>query len=402
MIMRIDEGAPRSSIGIGLVALGVAAMIHIALAFPTHAQTPDASSPNATLSPPLDAKPEPTASKPEIRQDAAHDQAAQSDRATTSAPTAPSSAELPPAPSDTATQATAGVTETAPAKPDPAASDVQQAPAASSAPRISYSDDEEPAAKTIAPAPSETNQQTTSKDVQRDQLPHNLSPWGMFLAADIVVKAVMISLALASVLVWTAWLGKLVQVAIARRKTRRRTQWLDTQPTIAVAQGATSGARDPVSAMVREAMLELELSEQGRLTADGIKERVASRLSRIEAAAGRAMNSGTGLLATVGGTAPFIGLFGTVWGIMNSFIGISKAQTTNLAVVAPGIAEALLATAIGLVAAIPAVIFYNQLARAISGYKAALADAAAVIERHVSRDLDRQRQARTYHLKAAE
>jgi biopolymer transport protein ExbB len=103
------------------------------------------------------------------------------------------------------------------------------------------------------------------------------------------------------------------------------------------------------------------------------------------------MTRGTGLLATIGATAPFVGLFGTVWGIMNSFIGISKAQTTNLAVVAPGIAEALLATAIGLVAAIPAVVVYNAFARSITGYRALLADASAEVLRLVSRDLDRKR-----------
>ena len=122
---------------------------------------------------------------------------------------------------------------------------------------------------------------------------------------------------------------------------------------------------------------------------EGIKERVASRLARLEAAAARDMNKGTGLLATIGSTAPFVGLFGTVWGIMNSFIGISKAQTTNLAVVAPGIAEALLATAIGLFAAIPAVIIYNQFARSIGGYRGLLGDASAEVLRLVSRDLDR-------------
>ena len=96
------------------------------------------------------------------------------------------------------------------------------------------------------------------------------------------------------------------------------------------------------------------------LDREGVKERVASRLERLEAGAGRRMLKGTGVLATIGATAPFVGLFGTVWGIMNSFIGISKSQTTNLAVVAPGIAEALLATALGLVAAIPAVVIYNH------------------------------------------
>jgi biopolymer transport protein ExbB len=111
-------------------------------------------------------------------------------------------------------------------------------------------------------------------------------------------------------------------------------------------------------------------------------------LTRIESAAARRMSRGTGVLATIGSTAPFVGLFGTVWGIMNAFIGISEAQTTNLAVVAPGIAEALLATAIGLVAAIPAVVAYNVFARSIAGHRAMLADASAAVERLVSRDLD--------------
>jgi len=148
-----------------------------------------------------------------------------------------------------------------------------------------------------------------------------------------------------------------------------------------------AGAGD-VCAMLDAAAAELRLSADAA-TADGVKERVASRLERIEAAAGRRMIRGTGLLATVGATAPFVGLFGTVWGIMNSFIGISKQHTTNLAVVAPGIAEALLATALGLVAAIPAVVMYNMFSRWTAGYRALLADAAAGVLRLVSRDLDR-------------
>ncbi len=101
------------------------------------------------------------------------------------------------------------------------------------------------------------------------------------------------------------------------------------------------------------------------------------------------MTIGTGLLATVGSTAPFVGLFGTVWGIMNSFVGISKMHTTNLAVVAPGIAEALLATACGLIAAIPAVVIYNHFTRRIGAYKAQVADAASAVMRLASRDLSR-------------
>ena len=96
------------------------------------------------------------------------------------------------------------------------------------------------------------------------------------------------------------------------------------------------------------------------------------------------------ILATIGAVAPFVGLFGTVWGIMNSFVGISQAHTTNLAVVAPGIAEALLATAFGLAAAIPAVVIYNAFTRSIGGYRALLADASIAVLRLVSRDLDRQ------------
>jgi biopolymer transport protein ExbB len=125
------------------------------------------------------------------------------------------------------------------------------------------------------------------------------------------------------------------------------------------------------------------------IEAEGIKERVASRLNRLEAGYARRITRGTGMLATIGATAPFVGLFGTVWGIMNSFIGISKSQTTNLAVVAPGIAEALLATAVGLAAAIPAVVIYNVFARQIASYRALLGDASAEVMRLVSRDLDR-------------
>jgi biopolymer transport protein ExbB len=136
------------------------------------------------------------------------------------------------------------------------------------------------------------------------------------------------------------------------------------------------------------ALLEIEMS--GGLTDKAsIKERLVSRLERIEAALGRRMMRGTGVLATIGAIAPFVGLFGTVWGIMNSFIGISKQHTTNLAIVAPGIAEALLATALGLFAAIPAVVIYNMFSRSIASYRALCADGTAEILRIASRDLDR-------------
>ena len=138
---------------------------------------------------------------------------------------------------------------------------------------------------------------------------------------------------------------------------------------------------------MQAAVNEIRLS--ANLRGDGLKERIAWQSERIEMAAGRKISRGTGILATIGATAPFVGLFGTVWGIMDSFIGISKAHTTNLAVVAPGIAEALLATALGLVAAIPAVMIYNVLARPTAHYRALIGDASALVMNLASRDLDR-------------
>ncbi|ORE95045.1 MotA/TolQ/ExbB proton channel [Aurantimonas sp. 22II-16-19i] len=223
-----------------------------------------------------------------------------------------------------------------------------------------------------------------------EKLPHDLSPLGMFLAADWVVKSVMIGLALASLATWTILLVKGFEVFSAKWRARAGVRRLAKADSLRKALGdERSAARwgGPVGRLARSAAGELERS--AGLSADGVKERVAIGLSRIEANAARSLNRGTGLLATIGSIAPFVGLFGTVWGIMNSFIGISEANTTNLAVVAPGIAEALLATAIGLVAAIPAVVIYNVFARSIAGYRAILSDATALVMQHLSRDLER-------------
>jgi biopolymer transport protein ExbB len=219
-------------------------------------------------------------------------------------------------------------------------------------------------------------------------LPRDLSPWSMFASADIVVKTVMVGLAFASVVTWTVWLAKSLELLLARRRVRRALDAIGEERSLAAATARVGARRGIVASFLAAADHELQLSSDV-LQREGIKERVASRLARLEAAAARDMNKGTGVLATIGSTAPFVGLFGTVWGIMNSFIGISRAQTTNLAVVAPGIAEALLATAIGLFAAIPAVIVYNQFARWIGGYRGLLGDASAEVLRLTSRDLDR-------------
>ena len=224
-------------------------------------------------------------------------------------------------------------------------------------------------------------------------IPHDLSPWGMFMAADWVVKSVMIGLALASLATWTVWLAKTMELAGARSRANRTLKIIRKSRTLAEAIDLIDNRRGPAALMLRAAAEEVHMSEAAidHTHGEGVKERVGSAISRIEAFAGRRMARGTGILATIGSVSPFVGLFGTVWGIMNSFIGISESNTTNLAVVAPGIAVALLATAIGLVAAIPAVVIYNLFARAITGYRQLLADAGAGVERLVSRDLDFRR-----------
>ena len=242
----------------------------------------------------------------------------------------------------------------------------------------------EPQAPAVAPA----NEPASPPTSAAAQLPRDLSPWGMFLSADIVVKAVMIGLALASFVTWTIALAKTLEIFAAKRRLRSELTALARMSSLAEA-ARKFGTGQGLAPLVRAAMIELNLSADA-VDKEGIKERVASRLERIEAATGRRMTRGTGMLASIGATAPFVGLFGTVWGIMNSFIGISKSHATNLAIVAPGIAEALLATALGLAAAIPAVVIYNVFSRSIAGYRALFADAAAEVLRLVSRDLDRE------------
>ena len=224
-------------------------------------------------------------------------------------------------------------------------------------------------------------------------LPHRLSLVGMYLDADWVVKAVMIGLALASLVTWTVFLAKTWELGRARQKVRRGLRVLGGVTTLIEAHDAlrqvVRHADDPVAQALQAACDEVRLSMRG--SGEGIKERIALQLERLEMAAGRKISRGTGVLATIGSTAPFVGLFGTVWGIMNSFIGISNANTTNLAVVAPGIAQALLATAMGLIAAIPAVMIYNVLARQTAHYRTLIGDASAQVMRLVSRDLDRAR-----------
>jgi biopolymer transport protein ExbB len=259
--------------------------------------------------------------------------------------------------------------------PVPAAAAVQSAPASQSA-----------AAASSDPAASTEGGGRLLKSTAVAL--HELSPWSMFLAADILVKAVMIGLAFASLVTWTIFIAKIVELSVVQRKLRNALAKISDARSLSEAQFAL-GAKDSVlSTLLAAAMREARLSA-GISSDSGIKERAASSFAEIVRAEARRIRLGMGLLATIGATSPFVGLFGTVWGIMNSFIGISKSQTTNLAVVAPGIAEALLATAFGLVAAIPAVIIYNHFSRVTKGYLELVGRSSGAAGRLLSRDLDR-------------
>jgi biopolymer transport protein ExbB len=270
----------------------------------------------------------------------------------------------------------------APAAPHAPASSEPPAVAAQAAAPVAAVQPAPPASADATPTDSSRSLKSTTAALRE------LSPWSMFLAADILVKAVMIGLAFASLVTWTIFIAKMIELSLVQHKLRAALRKISESRSLSEAQFAL-GAEDGVlssllAAAMREARLSAGISSDG-----GIKERAASSFGEIARAEARRIRLGMGLLATIGATSPFVGLFGTVWGIMNSFIGISKSQTTNLAVVAPGIAEALLATAFGLVAAIPAVIIYNHFIRVTKGYLELMGRSSGAAERLLSRDLDR-------------
>jgi biopolymer transport protein ExbB len=289
-------------------------------------------------------------------------------------------AMLVPAQVSSAQQSTAA--QQAPAASQPAAVPTQAAPTTLPAippavPTSSVSD------ASAAPADNSARPLKSTTVALRE-----LSPWSMFLSADILVKAVMIGLAFASLVTWTIFIAKMIELSWIRRKLRSALSVIADARSLAEAQFALGAKGSVLSSLLAAAMREARLSA-GISSDAGIKERAASSFAEIVRAEARRIRLGMGVLATIGATSPFVGLFGTVWGIMNSFIGISKSQTTNLAVVAPGIAEALLATAFGLAAAIPAVIIYNHFSRMTKGYLELVARASGAAARLLSRDLDR-------------
>lgn len=208
---------------------------------------------------------------------------------------------------------------------------------------------------------------------------HDLSFLGLFLQADLIVKAVMILLVLASLACWTIIVDKLLRLASVRRQARafeaaaRSGQPLNQQ-------GSGTAAR--IVAAGQEAWRDQDPSE----TRAERRERIERAMRAALASDMRRLQPGLAFLATTGSAAPFIGLFGTVWGIMNSFAAIAESQDTSLSVVAPGIAEALFATAIGLVAAIPAVIAYNKLTTDLGRIQQAFAAGITALGDRLARD----------------
>jgi biopolymer transport protein ExbB len=284
-----------------------------------------------------------------------------------------------------------------PALPSLAQQQTPQTPALSQTPPVQAAPESQAAAPSAAgpstPAPAAGDVSAAPVGAARSLKSttvalRELSPWSMFLSADILVKAVMIGLAFASLVTWTVFIAKMIELSLAQRKLRAALRKISDARSLAEAQFALGAKGSVLSALLSAAMREARLSA-GISSDSGIKERAASSFAEIVRAEARRIRLGMGVLATIGATSPFVGLFGTVWGIMNSFIGISKSQTTNLAVVAPGIAEALLATAMGLVAAIPAVIIYNHFSRVTKGYLELVSRSSGAAGRLLSRDLDR-------------
>jgi biopolymer transport protein ExbB len=224
-----------------------------------------------------------------------------------------------------------------------------------------------------------------------------LTVTGMFMEADIVVQVVMIGLLLASIFSWALLLIKLFEFGALNGKTDRFLEAFRGARTIADMRRISSSDEfegNPMADMAAAATEEIELSRSAGLNVtgehrDSAVTRASSAVTAVQSGLGKRLSGGQQFLASVGSTGPFIGLFGTVYGIMNSFIGIANTNTTNLAVVAPGIAEALLATGIGLFAAIPAVIFYNYFNTRIASYGTRADGFQAELLNAISRQLDK-------------
>jgi biopolymer transport protein ExbB len=280
----------------------------------------------------------------------------------------------------------------APAFAQDAAAPAAPAAADAAAPAAPAADAAAPAADAAAPA-------APAADVAPEQIEHagKLTVMQMFFDAEPVVKVVMIGLVLASILSWTLLVTKLIEFGSLNKSSDRFVEAFRSAKSVnEMGRIATSDefGGNPLADMTAAATQEVELSRQAGLAVSGAHRettlhRAEAAVGAVQANLGKRLSGGMQFLASVGSSGPFIGLFGTVYGIMNSFIGIANTNTTNLAVVAPGIAEALLATGIGLFAAIPAVIFYNYFQTRISAFGARTEGFVAELMNAISRQLDK-------------
>jgi biopolymer transport protein TolQ len=219
--------------------------------------------------------------------------------------------------------------------------------------------------------------------------PSTLSPIALFLQADWVVKAVMVGLLLASIWTWGIILGFVFRIGRIRKRSDKFERGFWDATDIDAFHRAEGDADLPIARIFSAGVAEWRRSTaSGNIDREGTRERLATAMGSSVASEIDQLSDRLNVLATVGAVAPFVGLFGTVWGIMRSFTGIAAQQSTSLAVVAPGIAEALFATAIGLFAAIPAVIAYNRFSHAINRIEARLNRFADGFHTTLSRQLE--------------
>lgn len=226
---------------------------------------------------------------------------------------------------------------------------------------------------------------------------HDLSMWGLFIQADIVVKAVMVMLVMASIWSWTIIFAKRSKIGMLNKKANLfEDSFWSGEPLDKIYRRVKGSKPDPMLATFSAGMeewragIEAGLPDKENLQA-GLRQRIERTMNVTINREMDRLERGMTFLASVGSTAPFIGLFGTVWGIMSSFSAIAASNNTSLAVVAPGIAEALFATALGLVAAIPAVVGYNVFSTGLGRYAGRLEAFAEEFQAILSRHLDAQR-----------
>ena len=251
-----------------------------------------------------------------------------------------------------------------------------------------------PAAE-AAPAPAAESEETSSAAGGHGASDVNFV--SMFNGATVVVKVVMIGLVLMSIISWIILIMKLMDFASLNRVTTNFLEAYRSARSIAdINRIAVSDefAGNPLADMAAVGTEEIQLSKQAGLQVSGehrdsTLNRASASIAAVQAGLAKRLSGGQTFLASVGSTSPFIGLFGTVYGIMNSFIGIANSRTTNLAVVAPGIAEALMATGIGLIAAIPAVVMYNLFNTSISQYGTRSEQFVSELMNSLSRQLDK-------------